>query len=87
MNAPFAIHFEKTKKLIQPLFPMGMDSTSNPSSPENSFADIEEVDVKSKRNTGEFEPPDEISLGRLLNNIIVFEVRIFHLRWADVGIR
>ena len=84
MNAPFAGHFEKTKKLIQPLFPMGMDSISNPSSPENSFADLEEIDVK--RNTGEFEPPEEISLGRLLNNIIVFEVLWFGVMADFLGI-
>jgi hypothetical protein len=49
---------------------MGMDSES---SPEDSFADLREVEEGVKRRTGEFEPPDEISLGRLLNNIIVFE--------------
>jgi hypothetical protein len=49
---------------------MGMETPGV--SPENSFADLSEVDVK--RRTGEFEPPDEISIGRLLNNIIVFEV-------------
>lgn len=80
VNTPFSAHFERTRKMIQPLFPMGMDSNSNPSSPENSFADLEDIDVKSKRNTGEFEPPDEISLGRLLNNIIVFEVYFLVLR-------
>ena len=69
---PFSNHFDRTRKLIQPLFPMGMDSTTPTTSPENSFADLSEVDAKQK--TGEFEPPDEISLGRLLNNIIVFEV-------------
>jgi hypothetical protein len=71
---PFAQHFDRTRKLIQPLFPMGMDSMSPIQSPENSFADLNEVDTK--RTTGEFEPPDEISLGRLLNNIIVFEVHL-----------
>jgi len=74
--APFSLHFERTKKFIQPLFPMGMDSDPATSSPENSFADLsalEEEDLV-RRRTGEFEPPDEISLGRLLNNIIVFEV-------------
>ena len=74
--APFSVHFERTKKFIQPLFPMGMDSDTATSSPENSFADLnalEEEDLV-RRRTGEFEPPDEISLGRLLNNIIVFEV-------------
>lgn len=70
-QTPFSTHFERTRKLIQPLFPMGMDSTPG-ASPENSFSDLNEVDTK--RRTGEFEPPDEISMGRLLNNIIVFEV-------------
>jgi hypothetical protein len=69
-SAPFSAHFERTRKFIQPLFPMGMDSES---SPEDSFADLREVEEGVKRRTGEFEPPDEISLGRLLNNIIVFE--------------
>ena len=77
-NTPFSIHFERTRRLIQPLFPMGLDQ-SQPSSPEDSFADIREtemhgMDTGIKRRTGEFEPPEEISLGRLLNNIIVFEV-------------
>ena len=63
---------------------MGMDNISNPSSPENSFADLEEIDVK--RNTGEFEPPEEISLGRLLNNIIVFEVLWFGVMADFLGI-
>jgi hypothetical protein len=53
---------------------MGMESTPS-TSPENSFADLAELD-NGKRKTGEFEPPDEISLGRLLNNIIVFEVYV-----------
>jgi hypothetical protein len=83
-NTPFGVHFERTRKLIQPLFPMGLD-TSAPSSPEDSFADLRDVEVLDpttttaavKRRTGEFEPPDEISLGRLLNNIIVFEVSIY----------
>jgi len=70
-QAPFSTHFDRTKKLIQPLFPMGIEPTPS-TSPENSFADLSEVEVK--RRTGEFEPPDEISLGRLLNNIIIFEV-------------
>ena len=74
-NAPFATHFDRTRKLIQPLFPMGMESSTPSTSPENSFADLSEADV-GKRKTGEFEPPEEISLGRLLNNIIVFEVRL-----------
>jgi len=68
-QAPFSTHFERTRKLIQPLFPMGMETPGV--SPENSFADLSQVDAK--RRTGEFEPPDEISMGRLLNNIIVFE--------------
>ena len=70
-QAPFSTHFDRTKKLIQPLFPMGIEPTPS-TSPENSFADLSEVEVK--RRTGEFQPPDEISLGRLLNNIIIFEV-------------
>ena len=58
---------------------MGLDH-SQPSSPEESFADIREtemhgMDTGINRRTGEFEPPEEISLGRLLNNIIVFEVQ------------
>ena len=73
-HTPFSHHFDRTRKLIQPLFPMGMDSTSPTTSPENSFADLSEVEGTHKQ--GEFEPPDEISLGRLLNNIIVFEVFI-----------
>lgn len=104
-NTPFSVHFERTRKLIQPLFPMGLD-TSAPSSPEDSFADLRDVEVLDptttttavKRRTGEFEPPDEISLGRLLNNIIVFEVYVGDdwgadgrnlsrrlLRWCSVG--
>ena len=75
LQTPFSLHFDRTQKLIQPLFPMGVDSTSGPSSPENSFSDLAEVDiVEDKRRTGEFEPPEEITMGRLLNNIIVFEV-------------
>jgi hypothetical protein len=74
-NAPFSTHFDRTRKLIQPLFPMGMESSTPSTSPENSFADLAELD-NGKRKTGEFEPPDEISLGRLLNNIIVFEVYV-----------
>jgi Retinoic acid induced 16-like protein len=71
---PFSEHFERTKRLIQPLFPMGTE-VSGPNSPEDSLADLREVEVgvEVKRRTGEFEPPDEITLGRLLNNIIVFE--------------
>jgi hypothetical protein len=70
---------------------MGLESSSGPSSPEDSFADLREVEVREaevretvedndgvKRRTGEFEPPEEISLSRLLNNIIVFEVRFFY---------
>lgn len=72
VQMPLSAHFEKTKRLIQPLFPMGLDSVSPPPSPEDSFADLSEAE--GKRKTGEFEPPDEISLGRLLNNIIIFEV-------------
>lgn len=71
-NTPFSAHFERTKKLIQPLFPMGMDMSTPTPSPENSFSDLSEVEPK--RRTGEFEPPEEITLGRLLNNVIVFEV-------------
>ena len=74
-NAPFSTHFDRTRKLIQPLFPMGMESSTPSTSPENSFADLSDLDT-GKRKTGEFEPPDEISLGRLLNNIIVFEVYV-----------
>ena len=72
-HTPFSTHFDRTRKLIQPLFPMGIDSMSPTPSPENSFADLSEIE-DGRRRTGEFEPPDEISLGRLLNNIIVFEV-------------
>ena len=72
-HTPFSTHFDRTRKLIQPLFPMGMDSMSLTPSPENSFADLSEPE-DGKRKTGEFEPPEEISLGRLLNNIIVYEV-------------
>ena len=79
-QTPFAAHFERGRRLIQPLFPMGMDSQT--SSPENSFEDLREVE--GKRGTGEFEPPDEISLGRLLNNIIVFEVSPYFRDGVDV---
>jgi hypothetical protein len=73
-TAPFSTHFDRTRKLIQPLFPMGMDTPG--ASPENSFADLSDLSPaeEGKRRTGEFEPPEEISMGRLLNNIIVFEV-------------
>jgi hypothetical protein len=67
IQAPFSAHFERTRKFIQPLFPMGLDLSCT--SLENSGSEVEE-----KHRTGEFEPPDEISMGRLLNNIIVFEV-------------
>lgn len=91
-SAPFSAHFERTKKSIQPLFPMGMDSLGTPSSsPENSFADLNAIEDEGegKRKTGEFEPPDEISLGRLLNNIIVFEVLSGYIleAFADVVFR
>jgi hypothetical protein len=81
LQTPFSLHFDRTQRLIQPLFPMGIDSTSAPSSPEDSFADLNEVEiVEDKRRTGEFEPPEEITMGRLLNNIIVFEVQMLELR-------
>src|SRR5204863_4078109 len=52
-HTPFSLHFDRTRKLIQPLFPMGIDPTSPTSSPENSFVDLSEVE--GKRRTGEFE--------------------------------
>lgn len=89
-STPFSLHFERTRKLIQPLFPMGMEN-SVPSSPEESLADLRdregEGDQGIRRRTGEFEPPEEISLGRLLNNIIVFEVlKSRDEGWLIVGI-
>ena len=54
---------------------MGMESSTPSTSPKIRLRIYRKWKwILGREERGEFEPPDEISLGRLLNNIIVFEV-------------